>query len=516
VKNILKKTLIILSVAILIVASVFVSGIFWPLEIPVPNMRPGQLVLKNVTLVDVEMGVLRERQDILIKDGRIISVGTEVSDEEGLVLDANGKFAIPGMFDMHAHSFKMSPVLTHPLFIAAGVTAVRDMGGCLGVDDPWVACAEDKRTWDKAVQDGRLIGPRFDQITSLAIDGGLAIPGSIDRRLGAPTAEGARLRVALDKARGIDFLKTYTMLPRDSFFALADEAANNDMYLAGHLPLAVSAQEAIAAGQRSFEHAFLFIWECYPEMAEIRALGDPRAAYTNETRARTIEGHDAALCSDLHEKMIAANTAYVPTHTTRKLDAYARDTQFKNDVRLKYIPSPLRKLWLSDAENMAARAGAGGEESYKAFYEFGIRQTGIAHRAGVTILAGTDAPDSFVFAGSSIRDELAHFTQAGLSPLDALRTATLDSARFLGLEGKAGVLKAGARADIVLLNKNPLDDIQAVGAIDTVILAGTVYDRGDLDTMLAGVEEAANSWAIWPKFAWQLLRSPIMQVQFAD
>ena len=530
-KNTFRKALKLLSVVVLAIVTVFVAGIFWPLDVPAPNVRSERLIVTNAVIVDVENGVLRKGQDILVENGKIISVsarfgsgrqvesgrqGLAASFEGAQIVNAAGQYAIPGMFDMHVHSFKMSPSLTHPMFIASGVTAVRDMGGCIGEDDAWVACATDKRRWNNAVEEGQMVGPRFDQVTGLQIDGGLAIPNGVDKRLGGATPEGARLRVAFDKKRGIDFLKTYTMLPKDSFFALADEARKKEMYLAGHLPLAVSAVEAIAAGQRSFEHAFLFIWDCYPNMEAIRAQGDYRAAYTNATRTETIEGHDAALCTNLHQRMIATGAAYVPTHTTRKLDAFALDESFRNDVRLKYVPSPLRMLWLNDADGMAARAGAGGEKSYKAFYEFGIKQTGVAHRAGVNILAGTDAPDSFVFAGLSIKDELAHFAEAGLSPLDALRTATLNPAKFLGLDGKAGVIKAGARADIVLLRDNPLENVEALASVETVILAGAVYSRRDLDMMMAGVENAANSWSMWPKFIWRLVRSPIMRTQFAD
>ena len=132
------------------------------------------------------------------------------------------------------------------------------------------------------------------------------------------------------------------------------------------------------------------------------------------------------------------------------------------------------------------------------------------------MLAGTDAPDSFAFPGSGLHDELEHLVRGGLSPLDALRAATLEPARFLGLDGKAGVIAPGARADLVLLGANPLADISAVRDIRGVILAGVHYDRADLDELLAGVERSARHWSIWPRFAWMLARSPILQAQFAD
>ena len=251
-------------------------------------------------------------------------------------------------------------------------------------------------------------------------------------------------------------------------------------------------------------------------MDALRATGDPRAAYTNETRAAMIAEHDEGMCAELRQAMADANTAFVPTHTTRKLDAFALDDAYRNDPRLRYIPGPLRFFWLNDADGMARRAGEQGQSSYLEFYRFGLAQTGIAHAAGVQILAGTDTPDSFAFPGTGLHDELEHLVQAGLSPLAALRTATIEPARFLGLEGKAGVIEQGARADLVLLSGNPLDDIAAVRTTRTVVLAGAVYNRDDLDALLESVEKAANSWSMWPKFIWQMLNSPIMRKQFAD
>lgn len=516
----MKRAVLIIAKTIAALAGVvsvwFVAGVLWPLDLPENRPRTPQLLLTNVSLVDVEAGVVKNNQSVLIEKGRIVAVGNDLEVDTDHVVDARGRFAIPGMFDMHVHSIKLSPWLTHPLFLAAGATSVRDMGGCIGIDDAWVACVDEKRAWNEAVVNGLMVGPRYDQVTSLAINGGSEIPDAVDRDLGVATVAGAHLRVEHDKARGIDFLKPYTMMPRDAYLALAESTNANGMYLAGHQPLAVSAIEVVEAGQRSIEHAFLFIWECFPDMADLRDSGDPRSVYTDSLRRQMIDQHDPQLCTDLHRRMDIAGTAYVPTHTTRKLDAYATDAEYRNDPRLRYIPSPLRTLWLYDADSMAERAGEVGQESYRDFYEFGITQTGIAHAAGVTVLAGTDAPDSFAFPGTGLHDELEHLVQAGLSPLNVLRAATLESARLLGLEGEAGVIKVGARADIVLLAENPLDDIAAVRSVEAVVLAGAFYNQAAIDEMLATVEANAGSWSMWPKFIWQIARSPIMRKQFAD
>lgn len=510
------RTLIAIGVLLTGLVLLFTTAVLWPLAEPAANEIEPRLLIKNVSIIDVETGKVLGDQEILIEDGIIVATGKSVSTEDATVLDGQGHYAIPGLFDMHVHNAKMAPALTHPLFIAAGVTAVRDMGGCLGKDDAWFACADDKRHWNRSAAEGAMVSPRFDQVTGLAIDGGNAIPGGFDIALGAPDPKGARHRVAFDKARGIDFLKTYTLLPKDSFLALAAAAREADMMIAGHLPAAVGALEAVAAGQRSFEHAFLFITECYSGMDELHASGNGIDMFKPEMRLEMIEGHDPDRCARLHEAMVAADVAFVPTHTTRKLDAFSRDAAYLGDARLAYIPAPLRTMWKQDADGMAQKAGDGGQQSYQAFYEFGIEQTGLAHKAGVTVLIGTDAPDSFAFPGSGVHDEFEHLALAGLTPLDTLRAATLKPARFLGLEGKAGVIKPGARADIVLLAENPLESVTAIRSVEAVVLAGALYQRSDLDRMLEGVASNADHWAIWPKFAWWIINSPIMLKQFAD
>jgi len=512
----MKKLAIWLTAGLLTVLAVFSAGVFWPLEAPAPGLNNQKSLFINVSVVDVVTGEVKPGQNILVEHGAIVAVGPNLSASDAHVIDGAGRFAVPGLFDMHAHSMKMAPLLAHPMFVAAGVTAVRDMGGCIGLEDAMVACATDKRGWDQAAREGSAVSPRYDRITSLAIDGGFEIPTALDQSWWVTDTATAEQRVLFDVGRGIDFLKPYSSLTEEAYLALAASAKENGIYLAGHKPFVVSAKTAIAAGQRSFEHAFLFIWDCFPGIDAYRATGSIRTAFTNEARSEMIEQHDPAQCADLHARMRAAGAVYVPTHTTRKLDAYAIDEAFRSDERLKYTPAPLRTMWLQDADGMAKKAGDGGEESYKAIYDFGLKQTGLADKAGVTILAGTDAPDSFVFPGLGLHDELEHLVLAGLSPLDALRAATLEPARFLGLEGEAGIIQAGARADIILLAANPIADISAVRTVDGVMLAGVYYDAAARAKLMKSVEHAANSWSMWPKFVWQTINSPITLRQFAD
>jgi N-acyl-D-aspartate/D-glutamate deacylase len=129
---------------LLLFVSWFIGSVWWPLDTPEAPARYATLLIKNTNIIDVRSGEIVPAQDIFVRDGMIVNVGVNLGIDAGQVVDGSGKFAMPGLFDMHMHSFKMSPSLTHPMFVAAGVTAVRDLGGCPGIYDAWVACAEEK------------------------------------------------------------------------------------------------------------------------------------------------------------------------------------------------------------------------------------------------------------------------------------------------------------------------------------------------------------------------------------
>jgi hypothetical protein len=189
--------------------------------------------------------------------------------------------------------------------------------------------------------------------------------------------------------------------------------------------------------------------------------------------------------------MMRYRTWYVPTHVTRRMDAFADDPVFRNDARSRYIPKTRWTEWNADADRMVALdPSPEGRRVMRGFYEKGLAITGRAHAAGVNIVLGTDAGDSFVFPGSSVHDELGEFVKAGLTPAQALAAATLRAAVFLGRDQDYGSVAVGKRADLVLLGANPLERIEHTRRIDAVIVGGRVLGRADLDGLLAGVERA--------------------------
>ncbi len=170
------------------------------------------------------------------------------------------------------------------------------------------------------------------------------------------------------------------------------------------------------------------------------------------------------------------------------MDAYADDPTFRNDPRAKYVPANAWQAWQADADRMVALdSSPAGRETMRGFYEKGLEITGRAHAAGVNIVLGTDAGDTYVFPGSSVHDELGELVKAGLTPAEALRAATLRAAEFLELEEEYGTVTPGKRADLLLLNGNPLSDIGKTREIDTLFFNGRLFTRSDLDDMLRRV-----------------------------
>lgn len=232
---------LVLFLFILIVLAVMLP----PAEAPLPGSRR-DLVIRNVHVVDVEEGRATGPTSVTIRAGKIAAIEAMATADGLLSLDADGGYLIPGLWNMHVHSFQLSPQLHMPALVAHGITSVRDMLDCPAARDRLIACVADKRRWNRAVADGRLAGPRFVSVASYYFEG----PGL--------TPEDASQRARDAASRGVDELKVYNRLSRAAFASVAEEARRSDLRLVGHLPKFVSLEEALRAGQRSFEHAHLF------------------------------------------------------------------------------------------------------------------------------------------------------------------------------------------------------------------------------------------------------------------
>ena len=484
-----------LSLILFILAMVAIAVLLPAAEAPLPDPRQ-DYVLRNVHVVDVERGLAGDPTSVTVKDGKIAAIGTETNVRGLPVIDGAGGYLIPGLWNMHMHSFQLSPQMHMPLLVANGITSVRDMMDCPGESDTLIACANDKRRWNDEIVAGTLAGPRIASVASYYFEGPDLTPADASRRA----------REA--KARGIDELKVYNRLSPATYNQVAREARATGLRLVGHLPKAVSLEQAIAAGQRSFEHAHLFSRHCFARADDWRQ-GKLDAVPPHGLLEAMVAQFDEPACTRAFALMRRSGAWYVPTHVTREDDARAFDPAFSGHARLAYL-DPLSRWAFKDdlAGARSAFPGKRGERALKLYFDHGVRLTGAAHAAGVPILVGTDT----VTDGLRYHDELMHLARAGLSPTDVLRAATINAARFAGLESASGSIRVGKTADLVLLGANPLTDVRNLGNIRAVMIGGRTFDQPRLAELLRFTRAQAQRPANWIKLLWGFARSSVTSV----
>ncbi len=447
-------------------------------------MRP--VAFTHVTLIDGTGSPAQTDMTVVVSDARIGAVGKSTALQapaNARVVDARNQFMIPGLWDMHTHAFmrksKMLPLLVLQLFIANGVTGIRDMGDQGVPDDfgdlPYVQDVE----WRQAVHAGAVLGPRLT-LPGVIVDG----PKSPRKGWASVTTPDQGRQLVDDlKKMGVDFIKVYDRLSRDTYYAIADQAKKQGLTIAGHVPFSVSVGEASDAGQRSEEH----MWG---QLAALSSRESELAPVVNvDNRIGGLTGHLKALAdtySDqkagaLWEKFKKNGTFIVPTLVTKVPSSVPM-----TDVRItKYMSPALR----ADYETrLKGSASAATDPVRTQLREMDFRMVREMSRAGVKLLAGTDT----LSFGFDLHDELELLVKAGLTPMQALQTATRNAAEFLGKEQSLGTVEKGKLADLVIVDANPLDAIGNVRKIRAVVANGQYFDRHDLDEILARVDAAAN------------------------
>ncbi len=438
-----------------------------------PNHTQAPLVFTHATIIDVTGQAPKRDMTVVITGDRISAIGDNISVPAGAqVVDATGKFLIPGLWDMHVHWYLRD---TFTLFIANGVTGVRQMFG-----------NSDLLRWRDQIAKGSLLGPRM-VVASPIIDGPQPIwPNSIAVR----NEDEGRKAVRRVKQWGADFVKVYALLPRDAYFGIADEAKQQRITFAGHVPNSVSPAEASDAGQKSIEHLTGILIASSDKEAELRdklvKADSPEARGRVQTTA--LETYNEKKAADLIARFAKNQTWQCPTLTVLRSGAYLGDASFRQDGRLKYIPRLQQQRW-----NFRLANRSGGDDAVeKKVLQKQFEIVGAMQKAGVPILAGTDTGNPFCFPGFSLHEELALLVIAGLTPVEALRSATLNPAKFFGLDQTLGTIEQGKIADLVLLDANPLLDIRNTQRINAVVSNGRLFDRKALDKMLGEAEVSAN------------------------
>jgi imidazolonepropionase-like amidohydrolase len=449
------------------------------------------LAFTHVTVIDATGTPAKPDMAVVVIGDRITAVGRTDAvsiPKDADVLDASRKFLIPGLWDMHVHWYGYDRAYLG-LFTVNGVTGVRIMWG-----------APVHFEWRRDIQEGALVGPRM-VISGSILDGPRpAWPDSI----GVGNGPDGRRAVRKVKSEGADFVKVYSLLPREAYFGIADEAEKRGLPFAGHIPHSVSAGEASDAGQKSVEHLMGILEACSTEEPAWRkgvldAFSNLPQGQTVASPARTrpltrmiLDSFNPAKAAALFARLRRNHTWQCPTLTYLRSAASMDDPAFRNDARLRYVPRSLGTQWDPTTDYRFRERSAADWDLARVAYQKQVELVGMMHRAGVPLLAGTDVQNPYCFPGFSLHDELALLVKAGLTPTEALQAATRNPARFLGKDREFGTIERGKFADLVLLNANPLDDINNTRKIAAVVANGRLLDRKRLDGMLDQVEAAAK------------------------
>jgi imidazolonepropionase-like amidohydrolase len=443
-----------------------------------------QIAITHVTVINPGTSSVQPDTTVVIIGDRITAVSGAahfLPPKNARVIDGTGRYLIPGLWDMHVHSafgdwFPGGREIILPLFVANGVTGVRDMGG----DVPVLFA------WRKQIAAGEIVGPRMvisgPMLDALLPDGKLRFPSSV----AVSTPESAVAAVDSLKAQGVDFIKVQSVISHDAYLAAAVEAHKQGLPIVGHVPDKVRITEAIAAGQKSIEHLMGSFEGCSTEEDKfISGEGDLKLLLAT---------YDQKRCDALIGLLAKSQTWQVPTLAWQRGGTFLDQRDLQHQPLDKYVPAYWREVtWRRFTEEMMPGLLHDPLALRQEYFARNLQMVGAQHRAGVPFLAGTDAaPGVYIMPGFSLHDELANFVEAGFTPMESLQTATSNPAKFLGTESTSGSIEPGKIADLVLLRANPLDDIHNTQKIDAVIANGRLFDRAALDGLLAQVEVSAK------------------------
>lgn len=448
------------------------------------------LLIRHASVIDVAAGRVVPGRAIAVRGDTIIASGPDAAIarryQATRTVDAAGAFVMPGLWDMHVHFGGGSELVAEnrallPLYLAYGITTVRDCAADL---------AEDVLRWRSEVASGALLGPRIFT-SGPKLEGPRPIwRGTIE--VDSP----AEVDRALDRlqAMEVDFVKITDNTLRPPIFMYALEAARqHGLRTSAHTPYALTIEQAARAGLSSIEHLDYLIKAGSPQEAQVAA--DFAAGHLTYAQAvdRLSETFDPAYARASYRRLARLGVAVTPTLNMTRIIAWLNETDHSRDEGLSLIGPGLRRTYdwrIQRAAGWTAQEVA----SRRRNYQLSLRILPMLRDAGIPILAGTDAGylNSFNYPGIGLHDELARYVEAGLTPAEALRTATLTGPAFLRVAPRYGALAAGRTADILLLDANPLQDIANTRRIRMVVTRGRALDRAALDGLLAEARVAAR------------------------
>jgi imidazolonepropionase-like amidohydrolase len=464
------------------------------LLLPIQAMAREQadVLIRHATVIDVEHATTIPDQAVAMKGETIVAVGpdAEIAQAWGASrqVEGKGRFVIPGLWDMHVH-FGGGPALIEenkallPLYVAYGITTIRDCSG----DLPY-----DVLNWRGEIASGKLFGPTL-RSSGPKIEGIKPVwKGTLETGSEADVDAAVAKLVALK----VDFVKiTDSTLKPDLFLYAVRKSREAGLRVSGHIPMADTVEQAVDAGISSIEHLDYAYKAGVKDEARIAADYGAGRITRAQAQAALDAGFDPETAMAAYRNLRTRNVFVTPTLNIDRTLAYLDSEDHAHDAFLAYIGPGLRKTyqWRIDR---AAKATPEQVAARHREYEQTAAVLPMLAKAGVTIMAGTDAGflNSFDYPALGLHQELALYVKTGLTPAEALAAATRAGPAWFGRLDRYGSVETGKQADLVLLTRNPLEDISATRSIDTVILRGTVEDRAALDRLLADAKAKVTRW----------------------
>jgi hypothetical protein len=467
-----------------------------PSEAPGTANSKQRLVLSGVTIIDTRNGAKSPDRAVVIENGKIAAVvqSNAADATSARIVDARGKFVVPGYLDMHCHPLgSRDDEGNLNMMLAYGITGVRQMSG-----SPDLLAAR---------RAGTLIP--IEAAPEL-----LLIPGMILMPLNAGSPDAARAEVNRQKEAGADFIKV-VLVPPPVFFAALEEARRVGLPYAGHIPPGVNVVEAAHAGMYAVEHLQGSFEACsteetalqhseggmpnLPQMPEgfklteifERAISNPLLIRppSFEFERRMIDTYSRDKAKRLAEQFAAAGTWQVATLIRLRTMQLGDDPQYRNDPNLRFMPQGTRQMWESLAQQFGVRVGADAKRTLADLSALQITLVRAFREGGVKMVAGSDMGGQWCIPGASLHQEFALLAEAGYSALEVLQMTTLNAARFLGREDRMGTVETGKNADLAVLDADPLAGVANFARLHGVLRAGAYYSGDMLEGLKRKTEQ---------------------------
>lgn len=426
--------------------------------------------IDNPYVIDVETGTAQLVETVEIENGIITHIGAR-NREDVKRIDGSNRYLIPGLWDMHTHVISNAP-LAFPMYLANGVTGLRDMGSDITSVLTW-------RDYPKPMPRLIYTGPIIDGFNSIPLT-----------RLYANKPEEVDIQISTVLYYGADIVKIHNNLPRDVFYALAKRCKEENVTFSGHIPICVDPFEAVEAGQKTIEHM----------IGIHKAVSSKGQMLREQMMDENTTGWDTLLFDyeafeafdqerfDRYVDLLKKHDVYVPP-TLSGFERCSGKFDMENPWVACYPAQSREEMRQYNQRFETDDVLRVLSEKIELLYDVNKKLAKLLYDAGVPLLAGTDTlwvPYHYevgILYGDSLKRELELLCEIGISPAEVLRIATLNAAKYLELDDKIGTVSEGKVADLVLLNKNPLEKIENTRCIQGVFLGGQYYDDTDLKEM---------------------------------